>query len=197
MIGGLEEFIRRTVGPAVNLDVVSAGGLWTTEIDGPQLENALLNLCINARDAIAPDGGRLTIETANKWLDTRAAGERDLLAGQYVTVSVTDMDAGMTPEVASRAFDPFFTTKPTGLGTGPVRLGHLDGFDNHDSLLTKHPGLLAQVDKAQSAFYAATVELGVQNRVTTFTMSDFGRSLQGNSNGSDHGWGVTSSWTGP
>ena len=65
----------------------------------------------------------------------------------------------------------------------------LDGFDNHDGLLTKHPDLMAQLDEALSAFYAATVELGVQNQVTTFTMSDFGRSLQGNSDGSDHGWG--------
>ena len=118
LVAGLEELIRRSVGPVVNLEVVGAGGLWATQIDGPQLENALLNLCINARDAMAPDGGRLTIETANKWLDDRAAAERDLPAGQYISVCVTDTGAGMTPEVMARAFDPFFTTKPTGLGTG-------------------------------------------------------------------------------
>ncbi|MEO8153033.1 MAG: ATP-binding protein [Rhizobacter sp.] len=118
LIGGLEELVRRTVGPVVSLEVVGAVGLWTTKIDGPQLENALLNLCINARDAMAPHGGRLTIETTNKWLDDRAASERELPSGQYVSVCVTDTGAGMTPEVISRAFDPFFTTKPTGLGTG-------------------------------------------------------------------------------
>lgn len=69
LVGGMEELIRRTVGPTVELEVVGAGGLWATKVDPSQLENALLNLCINARDAMAPDGGRLTIETANKWLD--------------------------------------------------------------------------------------------------------------------------------
>ena len=83
-----------------------------------QLENALLNLCINARDAM-PDGGRITIETANKWLDDRAAKERDLPPGQYLSLCVTDTGTGMTPDVIARAFDPFFTTKPIGQGTGP------------------------------------------------------------------------------
>jgi PAS domain S-box-containing protein len=118
LIGGMEELIRRTVGPAVELEVVGAGGLWPTKIDPSQLENALLNLCINARDAMAPDGGRLTIETANKWLDQRAAAERDLPAGQYVSLCVTDTGTGMSREVMERAFDPFFTTKPLGEGTG-------------------------------------------------------------------------------
>ncbi len=118
LIGGLEEMIRRTVGPSVSVEVVGAGGLWMTQVDGPQLENALLNLCINGRDAMMPHGGRLTIETANKWLDERAAAERDLPAGQYISVCVTDTGSGMTPEVISRAFDPFFTTKPMGQGTG-------------------------------------------------------------------------------
>ena len=88
-------------------------GLWSTKVDAPQLENALLNLCINARDAM-PDGGRLTIETANKWLDERAARERELPPGQYLSLCVTDTGTGMTPEVIAKAFDPFFTTKPLG-----------------------------------------------------------------------------------
>ena len=118
LIGNLEDLIRRTVGPSVTVEVVGAGGLWLTKIDAPQLENALLNLCINARDAMAPNGGRLTIETANKWLDDSNAAQRDLRPGQYISVCVTDTGTGMTPEVIARAFDPFFTTKPMGQGTG-------------------------------------------------------------------------------
>jgi CheY-like chemotaxis protein len=87
-------------------------------VDPSQLENAVLNLCINARDAMAPNGGRLTIETANKWLDDRASAERELPPGQYISLCVTDTGVGMEPEVAARAFDPFFTTKPMGQGTG-------------------------------------------------------------------------------
>ncbi|MET3431756.1 PAS domain S-box-containing protein [Herbaspirillum seropedicae] len=117
LISGMEELIRRTIGPAIVLEVVGAGGLWPTFVDGPQLESALLNLCINARDAM-PGGGRLTIETANKWLDDRWAHERDLPPGQYVCISVTDSGVGMPPDVLARAFDPFFTTKPIGAGTG-------------------------------------------------------------------------------
>jgi PAS domain S-box-containing protein len=118
LVTGMEDLIRRTVGPSVELEVVGAGGLWLTKIDPSQLESSLLNLCINARDAMAPDGGRLTIETANQWLDERAARECDLPAGQYVSLCVTDTGTGMTQEVIERAFDPFFTTKPLGEGTG-------------------------------------------------------------------------------
>jgi PAS domain S-box-containing protein len=118
LVGGMEELIRRTVGPTVELEVVGAGGLWATKVDPSQLENALLNLCINARDAMAPDGGRLTIETANKWLDDHGAKARDVPPGQYISLCVTDTGTGMTPDVIERAFDPFFTTKPLGEGTG-------------------------------------------------------------------------------
>ena len=118
LVGGMEDLLRRTVGPDVELEVVGAGGLWLTRVDAPQLENALLNLCLNARDAMAPRGGRLTIETANKWLDERAAAERELSPGQYLSLCVTDTGTGMEPEVVRRAFDPFFTTKPLGEGTG-------------------------------------------------------------------------------
>ncbi|MEQ1820717.1 MAG: PAS domain S-box protein, partial [Terricaulis sp.] len=118
LVVGIEDLVRRTVGPDVQVEVVQAGGLWTVKIDESQLENALLNLCINARDAMAPNGGRLTIETANKWLDERAARERDLPPGQYISLCVTDTGTGMSQETISRAFDPFFTTKPLGQGTG-------------------------------------------------------------------------------
>lgn len=117
LVIGMEELIRRTVGPQIALEVVTAPGLWTALIDASQLESALLNLCINARDAM-PEGGRITIETSNKWLDERAARERDLPPGQYLSLCVTDTGVGMTPDVIARAFDPFFTTKPIGQGTG-------------------------------------------------------------------------------
>ena len=117
LITGMEEMIRRTAGPEIATEVVTAGGLWNTLIDPNQLENALLNLCINARDAM-PKGGRLTIETGNKWLDAHAAPDRDLPPGQYVALCVSDTGTGMPPEVIRRAFDPFFTTKPIGMGTG-------------------------------------------------------------------------------
>jgi signal transduction histidine kinase len=117
LVNGMEELIRRTIGPEIALEVVTAGGIWSTFVDPPQLENSLLNLCINARDAM-PHGGRITIETANKWLDERAARERQLRPGQYISLCVTDTGAGMTPDVMTKAFDPFFTTKPIGQGTG-------------------------------------------------------------------------------
>jgi PAS domain S-box-containing protein len=117
LVRGMEELIRRTVGPQIEVEVVGAVGLWLTRVDPSQLENSLLNLCINARDAM-PEGGRLIIETANKWLDERGAGERELRSGQYVSLCVTDTGTGMTPEVQERIFDPYFTTKPIGLGTG-------------------------------------------------------------------------------
>ncbi|MEO8152103.1 MAG: PAS domain-containing protein [Rhizobacter sp.] len=118
LIAGMEDLIRRSVGPEVEMEVVGAGGLWMTRIDPSQLENALLNLCINARDAMAPHGGRLTIETANRWLDDRAAKDRELPPGQYISECVTDTGTGMSPEIIARVFAPFFTTKPMGEGTG-------------------------------------------------------------------------------
>ncbi|WP_373866709.1 PAS domain-containing protein [Methylobacterium oxalidis] len=126
LVHGMEDLIRRTVGPSVHIEVVGAAGLWLALVDPPQLENALLNLCINARDAM-PDGGRITIETANKWLDERAARERDLPPGQYLSLCVTDTGTGMTPDVIAKAFDPFFTTKPLGQGTG-LGLSMIYGF---------------------------------------------------------------------
>jgi PAS domain S-box-containing protein len=126
LINGMEDLIRRTVGPAVSLEVVGAGGLWLTKVDPSQLENAVLNLSLNARDAM-PDGGRITIETSNKWLDDRSAKERELPPGQYVSLCVTDTGTGMTADIISQIFDPFFTTKPLGQGTG-LGLSMIHGF---------------------------------------------------------------------
>ncbi|MDB5819742.1 MAG: hybrid sensor histidine kinase/response regulator, partial [Rhizobacter sp.] len=117
LVIGMDELIRRTVGPEIDVEVVPASGLWAAFVDPNQLENALLNLCINARDAM-PGGGRLTIETANKWLDERIGRERQLPPGQYLSLSVSDNGCGMSAEVIERAFEPFFTTKPIGMGTG-------------------------------------------------------------------------------
>jgi CheY-like chemotaxis protein len=118
LVAGMEDLLRRTIGPSIQLEMVLAGGLWRTLCDPVQLESALLNLSINARDAM-PDGGRLTIETANAHLDSAyAAAARDVAPGQYVCICVSDTGAGMSADVIARAFDPFFTTKPLGQGTG-------------------------------------------------------------------------------
>jgi signal transduction histidine kinase len=101
LVNGMEDLIRRTVGPGIEVEVIGAGGLWTTIVDQSQLESTLLNLCINARDAM-PNGGRITVETANKWLDERAAKERELPPGQYISLCVTDTGTGMTPDVIAR-----------------------------------------------------------------------------------------------
>jgi PAS domain S-box-containing protein len=126
LVFGMEDLIRRTVGPAIKVEVVGAAGLWPTKVDTAQLESALLNLAINARDAM-PSGGKLTIETANKWLDNRAGSERDLSPGQYISVCVTDTGTGIAKDIADRIFDPFFTTKPIGQGTG-LGLSMIHGF---------------------------------------------------------------------
>ena len=126
LVQGMEELIRHTAGPTIEVEVVGAIGLWSVLVDPHQLENALLNLCINARDAM-PDGGRLTVETANKWLDPHAATARDLPPGQYISLCVTDTGTGMASDVVERAFDPFFTTKPLGQGTG-LGLSMIYGF---------------------------------------------------------------------
>lgn len=126
LIRGMEDLIRRTVGPAIEIETIDAAGLWPSLIDPSQLENAVLNLCINARDAM-PDGGRITIETANRWMDERTAVQRGLEPGQYISLCVSDTGTGMTPDVIGKAFDPFFTTKPIGEGTG-LGLSMIYGF---------------------------------------------------------------------
>lgn len=114
----LDTLLRRAIGENVDIEMVGAGGLWKTRLDQSQLENALLNLAVNARDAM-PDGGRLTIETANTRLDAEyAAQHSEVTAGQYVMVAVTDTGTGMSADVIREAFTPFFTTKGVGQGSG-------------------------------------------------------------------------------
>jgi PAS domain S-box-containing protein len=127
LITGMEELLRRTIGESTLLEIVTAGGLWLTRCDPHQLENAVLNLAINARDAM-PDGGKLTIETANSHIDNAYASRaREIAPGQYVCICVTDTGTGMTADVVRKAFDPFFTTKPIGQGTG-LGLSMIYGF---------------------------------------------------------------------
>ncbi len=127
LVGGMSELLRRTIGEHLRVETVLAGGLWRAFADPGQLENAILNLCVNGRDAM-PDGGRLTIETSNAHLDDAyAAAHAEVHAGQYIMVSVSDTGAGMPPEVAERAFDPFYTTKGVGKGTG-LGLSQVHGF---------------------------------------------------------------------
>ncbi|MCD2317586.1 CHASE3 domain-containing protein [Sphingomonas sp. IC-11] len=127
LVGGMSELLRRTLGEHISVETVLAGGLWPTYIDAGQLENAILNLCVNARDAM-PDGGKLTIETNNTHLDERYAAEHEeVTPGQYVVLCVTDTGTGMPPHVIERAFDPFYTTKGVGRGTG-LGLSQVFGF---------------------------------------------------------------------
>ncbi|MES2255670.1 MAG: response regulator [Pseudomonadota bacterium] len=118
VIRDMTDMLRRTLGEQIEVEAVIAGGLWNTLADPNQIENAVLNLAINARDAM-PDGGKLTLEVANAHLDDAyAAGHSDVTPGQYVMLAVSDTGTGMTPDVMSRVFEPFFTTKPEGKGTG-------------------------------------------------------------------------------
>ena len=126
LITGMVDMIQRTVGPGIKVKTTLMAGLWPSLCDPHQLENAILNLCINARDAMS-DGGRRTIEAANVCFDNRGARERDLQPGQYIEICVTDTGTGMSPDVMARVFEPFFTTKPVGQGTG-LGLSMIYGF---------------------------------------------------------------------
>jgi len=126
-VAGMSELLRRTLGENIQMETVLAGGLWRTHADAGELENAIVNLSVNARDAMM-NGGKLTIETANCYLDEAyAADHPEVPAGQYVMVAVSDTGTGMSKEIVARAFDPFFTTKPVGKGTG-LGLSQVYGF---------------------------------------------------------------------
>ncbi len=126
-VAGISDLLMRTAGSPITVETVLAGGLWLTMADANQLENALLNLAVNAKDAM-PEGGKITVETANCYLDeVYAAGFGDLAPGQYVVLSVSDTGTGIAPEILERVFEPFFTTKQAGMGTG-LGLSMVHGF---------------------------------------------------------------------
>ncbi|MGE0180251.1 MAG: CHASE3 domain-containing protein [Sphingomonas sp.] len=127
LVGGMSEILRRTIGDDVRVETALAGGLWPILVDPGQLENAILNLCINGRDAM-PEGGRLVVETANRRLgEDDVAAQPECAVGDYVMIAVSDNGVGMSPEVMGRAIDPFFTTKGAGKGTG-LGLSQVHGF---------------------------------------------------------------------
>jgi PAS domain S-box-containing protein len=127
LVGSMSEILQRTLGETTSVETVLAGGLWKTKVDKGQLENVLLNLAINARDAM-PDGGKLTIETANCHLDDDYARQHaEVTPGQYVMLAVSDTGSGMSAEIMAKAFDPFFSTKDVGKGTG-LGLSQVHGY---------------------------------------------------------------------
>ncbi len=183
-VSGMSEILRRTLGHEIEVETILAGGLWRTHVDGNQLESLLLNLAVNARDAM-PTGGKLTIETANANLDEIYVREQVGLApGQYVLIAVSDTGSGMPPEVIAKAFDPFFTTKATGKGTGLglsqaygfvkqsgghikiySEMGHgttikiyLPRFHGENVSVATQPGLKAQTDLGRSEELILVVE---------------------------------------
>jgi CheY-like chemotaxis protein len=138
LISGMSDFVQRTLGETIELEIVGGQGLWNTETDPNQLEAALLNLVVNARDAM-PDGGKLTVETSNSFIDEQYAKQNPGVApGPYVMISVGDSGVGMDQTTLQRAFEPFFSTKEPGEGTG-LGLSQVYGF-------AKQSGGFAEID---------------------------------------------------
>jgi PAS domain S-box-containing protein len=127
LVASMSELLHRTLGETIEVETVAAAGLWRAQVDPNQLESAILNLAVNARDAM-PHGGKLTIETGNTWLDERyAAAHAEVVPGQYVLIAISDSGEGMSEETLAHVFEPFFTTKPEGRGTG-LGLAQVHGF---------------------------------------------------------------------
>ena len=163
LIGTVEELLRRSLGENIDLRVAAGEGLWLVRCDGNQLENALLNLAINARDAM-PNGGAVTIDTANQVFDVRQARRRDVSLGEYVCLRVSDTGVGMPPSVKARAFDPFYTTKPIGKGTG-LGLSMIYGFVRQSDgsvLIDSEPGKGTSIEICLPRYKGDAVGLPVQ-----------------------------------
>jgi signal transduction histidine kinase/CheY-like chemotaxis protein len=126
LVANMSDILNRTLGDEIGVETVLAAGLWRAQADPHQLESCLLNLAVNAKDAM-PNGGKLTVETGNAHVDEAYARENEIAAGQYVLIAVTDTGSGMPADIAAKAFDPFFTTKAVGQGTG-LGLSQVYGF---------------------------------------------------------------------
>jgi CheY-like chemotaxis protein len=126
LLSGMEDVLRRTIPENIRIELVQSGGLWSIHVDPHGLESAIVNLAVNARDAM-PDGGKLTIETAHAYLDDAYAAGAEIPAGQYVMIAVSDTGHCLAPDVVARAFEPFFTTKEVGTGT-ELGLSQVYGF---------------------------------------------------------------------
>ncbi|MBO1907776.1 PAS domain-containing protein [Microvirga sp. 3-52] len=172
----MEDLLRRTLGEAIQMEFVTAGGLWLTRCDAHQLESAILNLAINARDAM-PGGGKLTIETCNTHLDRAYASlHPGVRHGQYVCVAVTDTGTGMPPDVIERAFDPFFTTKPIGQGTG-LGLSMIYGFAQQSE---GHARIYSEVGQGTTVkIYLPRFNGAVEEEAETAGLADAPRSEAG------------------
>jgi signal transduction histidine kinase len=132
LVNGMSDMVHRTLGEMIAVETVLGAGLWRVEADPGELEGAILNLAVNARDAM-PRGGRLTLETGNAHIDQAyVATHTEVVAGQYVVISVTDTGVGMDAHTVAQAFEPFFTTKPVGKGTG-LGLSQVYGFVKHQA----------------------------------------------------------------
>ncbi|MFZ0206538.1 MAG: response regulator, partial [Roseiarcus sp.] len=176
LVAGVCELLRRTLGEAIVLDTVLTGGLWRTFADPNQLENALLNLALNARDAM-PDGGKLTIETANASLDRTyiASLEEPIEPGQYVMIAVADTGAGMGQATRERAFDPFFTTKEVGKGTG-LGLSQVYGFARQSA---GHVKIYSEIGEGTTIKIYLPRRLGDSAEATAEKAPDVSRSIGG------------------
>ena len=142
LVENMLDMIQRTVGPGIRVEKLAAAALWTVLVDRSQLENSLLNLCINARDAM-PNGGQLTIEIKNRAIDGQLSKELSVPQGDFLSMCVRDTGTGMPPEVVAKAFDPFFTTKPLGAGTG-LGLSMIYGFAKQSGGLVKIDSTLGE-----------------------------------------------------
>jgi PAS domain S-box-containing protein len=175
LVAGMSDLLRRTLGEQVVVESVLGGGLWQAYADPNQLELAILNLAINARDAM-PDGGKLTLETANVYLDEEyAASQAEVAPGQYVMIAVTDSGCGMADEVKARAFDPFFTTKEIGQGTG-LGLSQVYGFTKQSG---GHVKIYSEIGEG------TTVKLYLPRVHSTAELDDAGQSHGPSTTGSE------------
>lgn len=158
LVSGLTDLLTRTLGERIRVETVLSAGLWNAKADPVQLENVILNLAVNARDAM-PDGGNLTIETSNAFVDETYAAENQLQTGQFVLIAAGDTGHGIPPDILAKVFDPFFTTKPVGKGTG-LGLSQVFGFAKQSG---GHVKIYSEVS------HGTTVKLYLPRQVGTAT----------------------------